>query len=207
MPIMDYDLYIFDWDGTLSTSTSLVRASTFMKNRYNVDYIKKHPDEFNIKKRKSTRKPWLSRTYSYIYDVYAKLSQPRLQPGALETIDKLRAMHKKIAIFSDSNSYRLMAEARTLGIIGKVDLIVSSDAINYYKPNPEGLLIIIDRFKARKSKSIYIGDMASDILTARFANIASCCVGNGVHAAEFLKKVGPDYLYRNLVDMGKALKK
>jgi HAD superfamily hydrolase (TIGR01509 family) len=202
MPIRDYDLYIFDWDGTLSTSTALVRVSQLFKRRYRVGYIKKHRDRYNVKKvRNIGRNVWLSRSYSHLYNVYSMFYKPRLQPGALETLVCLKKRGKKIAIFSDSNEYRLLKEARRLGVVDHIDTILSADEINSYKPNPEGLLALIDKFKTKRSRTIYIGDMASDIMTARFAKVSACSVGNGVDPYHIVKEVKPDYLYHDLNQM------
>ncbi|MCL5419321.1 MAG: HAD family hydrolase [Candidatus Marsarchaeota archaeon] len=206
MPLGDYRLFIFDWDGTLSTSTLLVRISRLFKRRYNVKYIRRHAGDYRkAGARKVHVREEVNRAYARLYDLYFHFARPRLQPGAIEVLTELKRRKKTIAIFSDSNNYRLMKEIKELGVAEYVDFVLGADTIKRFKPNPQGLLVLVQRYGIKKGRTIYIGDMASDILTARFAGIKIACVGNGVDPYSLLKEVGPDYLYRNLVQLRHAL--
>ena len=202
-----YQLFIFDWDGTLSTSSFLVRLSRLFKLRYSPEYIKRHHEEYanetdyrNIKKRETS-----NAIYSGIYDLYSTFASQELRPQAKDVLFKLKKLNKKIAVFSDSNSYRLVSEIKKLGMVDSFDLIISAQEIGYYKPDPTGLLSIIDRLKIKKEESIYIGDMASDILTARFAGISSCAISGGLDPLKFLEIEKPDYLIHGFDEMLGAL--
>ncbi len=206
MPISDYKLFIFDWDGTLSTSTLLVKLSRFLQRRYSVDYIKAHFRDYEKKGIKGIQvREEVNRTYAQLYELYSYFSKPRLQPGVVELLRELKERRKKVAIFSDSARYRLVREIRMLGLTSYVDFILSAESIGRYKPNPQGLLVIAQHFEIKKSDSLYVGDMASDILTARFARIDICSMGNGIDPYKLLKELKPDYLFRNLVEMKERL--
>ncbi len=206
MPLGDYKLFIFDWDGTLSTSTLLVRLSRILQRRYSLGYIKAHFKDYESQSLKDVEvTEEVDRVYARLYDIYSHFSRPGLQPGAVELLKELRRRKRKIAVFSDSTRYRLGKEVRMLGLARYVDLILSADSIERYKPNPQGLIVLAQRFKTRKSETLYIGDMASDILTARFAKVDICSVGNGVDPYILLKELQPDYLFRNLVEMRSEL--
>ena len=206
MPIGDYGLFIFDWDGTLSTSTFLVRLSRLLQRRYSVGYIKAHFEDYRKQEAKGVKmKEEVNRTYARLYDVYSFFYRPKLQPGVKDLLRDLKARKKRVAIFSDSSRYRLMSEVKMLGLLKYVDFILSADSIDRYKPNPQGLLVVAKRFRAKKGKVLYIGDMASDILTARFAKMDVCTVGNGVDPYKLLKELHPDYLFRDLVELKSSL--
>ncbi len=207
MPIGNYDLFIFDWDGTLSTSTSLVRATRLLNRRYNPRYIKEHSKEYQADLDSGVvGSESVSDFYSALYDIYSKFSRPRLQPGALLLLQELKKAGKKIAVFSDSNMYRLIKEIKLLGVTDYFDLVISARAIKKYKPNPDGLLLIIDKFKESKGRSVYIGDMASDVLTARFAGITIWSVCNGVDPYRLIKEAKPDQIFKNLQELLANLK-
>ncbi len=202
MPVGDYSLFIFDWDGTLSTSTFLVRLSRLFQRRYNIDYVKKHFRDYETQDiEKVEMQGEVNRTYAHLYDIYSVFYKPRLQPGVVELLKELRSRKKRIAIFSDSTRYRLMSEVRMLGMSKYVDFVLSADSIDRYKPNPQGLLFIARHFKTQRSRSLYVGDMASDILTARFAKMDICSVGNGVESYRLLKELHPEYIFKDLVEM------
>lgn len=193
-----YRLYIFDWDGTLSTSTSIVKFTRLVKRRYSVAQISSHKGSYNIEKLPRFKDEHTSRLYSIAYWLYSRIYKPRLKPGAIELLELLRENGKKIAVFSDSNRYRLAIEVKRLGVLDHVDFVLSADSIKKFKPNPTGLITIIDQFRLNKSDCIYIGDMAADVFTARFAGIDSCAVADGVDSYSLLKGMNPTYIARTL---------
>ena len=198
MSMRDYELFIFDWDGTLSTSMMIVRVSNLLRMRYRREHILKHKEDYIAnagRKIKSIERADVF--YSKLYDIYSRFSKPSLKPGAMELLEELRKQGKKVAIFSDSQSYRLMLEARTLGIVEKVDFILSASSIDSYKPDPSGLMLIAKKYRKNMKKCLYIGDMPSDIATAKFAGMDSCALGDGLSAYGRLKEVKPDYIFRN----------
>ncbi len=202
----DFDLFIFDWDGTISTSTSIVRATRFFKRRYDTTYIEKHRKDYEVKDVSNIRiEEEEHMLFSRAYDLYSVFVRPRLKPGAKKVLNMLKRSSKKIAVFSDAISYRLIKEARMLGLSELPNTFLSSDSIKRYKPDPTGLLVIADSFRAKKDRTIYIGDMSSDIMTARFAGVRACAVCDGVQPYEVLSRAKPDYIFQSLTEMAHAI--
>ncbi len=206
MSIRNHDLFIFDWDGTLSTSTVIVRISNMLRMRYRRSHITKHREEYMRKAAKRIRiTEETNRIFALLYDVYSAFAMPRLKEGAIELLDGLRKRGKKVAIFSDSEAYRLMVEVRKLNVLEHVDFVLSASSIGYYKPDPTGLTFIKDKYRKGKKRTVYVGDMPSDILTAKFAQIHSCGLADGLAPYEMLKEASPDYLFRNTRAMLKEI--
>lgn len=202
-----YDLFIFDWDHTLTTSTLLITMLYLLgrrqKRKHAEELRRMRPDDFsarNIELREN-----VSRLYSLFDDLYSLVFRPKLKPGSIEMIEFLKKNGKKVAIFSDSKTYRLFKEMRALGIAGKVDSALSAESVGFYKPDPTGLLLLLDRFKTSKEKSVYVGDMANDVLTAKLAGVDSCVVADGIDSAATLEKEGPNYSYARLGSLLHAL--
>ncbi len=196
--LKDYDLFIFDWDGTLSTSTAVVRLSHFFKRRYNPNYIKAHPDEFRQPKRVNMNSlAGEMRALDFFYGVYTFFLRTRLRKGALELLRELKENNKKVALFSDGAQQRINSEIRRLGIEQYFDVIVSAQTIGAYKPNPTGIQVVMRKMNGTKQRSIYIGDMAIDIFTARFAEVAVCAVGNGLDPYSKLTASKPDFIFES----------
>ena len=80
----------------------------------------------------------------------------------------------------------------------KVDWILSAESIKRFKPNPTGIVAIEKRLKVKAKDCVYVGDMAVDVYTARFAGVDSCAIANGVDPYNLLKRVKPTYLVRNI---------
>jgi FMN phosphatase YigB (HAD superfamily) len=203
-----YDLFIFDWDHTLTTSTVIIRIIHILgkgrgklnKKGYEKDYDPKNAIR-NIQMRED-----VNRLYSFFDDIYFLLFRPKVKENSLLLLDFLRKKHKKIAIFSDSKTYRLIKETRELGVAKYIDCVISAESIDRYKPDPSGLFLISDKLKVPRGRSIYIGDMVSDMLTAKFAGMGSCAVSDGVDSEALLKDAKPTYLFRNLCEFSEALK-
>ena len=203
-----YKLFIFDFDGTLSTSTFLARMTRHFKKRYNLKYVQMHAAEYmnGIRNPQHTRED-RDDIYSHLYDLYAYVFRPRLMDDAISLLDYLRSKRKKVAVFSDANFYRLMNEARMLDITDHVDMILSAQSIKYFKPNPAGIQLLAEKFGVPTSKCLYIGDMATDVLTARFAGMDSCAVYAGVDSYNRVKQVNPKYLFKDLPAFMEGLKR
>ncbi|MBY9000187.1 MAG: HAD-IA family hydrolase [Candidatus Heimdallarchaeota archaeon] len=87
------------------------------------------------------------------------------------TLTKLRANNHKIAIFTN-NSRKLTDYGMLKFDLNKyTECIITRDDVEYAKPNPEGLLKIMNYNNVSKDQTIFIGDSWLDAETAQFANV------------------------------------
>jgi len=210
MQLSDYELYIFDFDGTLSMPSLFVRLSRYFKKRYDINFIKRHEDLFNKKLELNDEELKVEREerfYSGLYNLYSLFFKPGIKDGSDDLLKTLKERKKKIALFSDGKEYRIRLELAKLRLEEYFDLVIAADSINIFKPNPTPLLLITKKLKVPKEKSVYIGDMPVDIFTAKFAQIGSCAVADGLGSKEMLKKVKPDFLFDNIKALREALSK
>jgi len=210
MQLSDYELYIFDFDGTLSMPSLFVRLSRYFKKRYDINFIKRHEDLFNKKLELNDEELKVEREerfYSSLYNLYSLFFKPGIKDGSDDLLKTLKERKKKIALFSDGKEYRIRLELAKLRLEEYFDLVIAADSINIFKPNPTPLLLITKKLKVPKEKSVYIGDMPVDIFTAKFAQIGSCAVADGLGSKEMLKKVKPDFLFDNIKALREALSK
>lgn len=199
-----YKLVIFDWDGTLSTSSFIVKIARFAKTRYNREDIERKKDIYKVEEVTDTKAAEeINRIYAFLYSIYAVFYTPRLKRNAMALIKHLKKNGKKVAIFSDSNRHRLLMETKKLGVVDYIDFVLSADTIDKFKPNPTGLVTIAGKLKIGKKDCVYVGDMAVDVYTARFAGIDSCAIADGVDPYWLLKSVKPKYIARSIEDLWK----
>jgi FMN phosphatase YigB (HAD superfamily) len=203
-----YELFIFDWDHTLTTSTlvvTLIHLLGARRRRARIEQMRnRKPSEFSAKNVEI--KEDVSKVYSAFDDIYGLLFRPRLKRNAVQLLRLLKQNGKKVAIFSDSKAYRLLRETEALGVMKYVDFALSAESIGYFKPDPTGLLALVDRFRVPKRKTLYIGDMAGDVLAARLAGIDSCAVADGMGSLESLERERPDYAFARLGSFLQSLK-
>ncbi|MDE1870582.1 MAG: HAD family hydrolase, partial [Candidatus Micrarchaeota archaeon] len=128
--IDDFDLFIFDWDGTISTSSVLVRLSHYFKRRYNPEYIRSHESEF--RQPRSVNSPFGAnrmRLANFFYGLYTFFVRTHLREGAIEMLEILKKKNKKVALFTDGSRHRVEAELKRLGMAKYFDIIISAESI------------------------------------------------------------------------------
>ena len=88
---------------------------------------------------------------------------------AKELIDKAKEKGYKIAIVTSSN---LISAREVLNVIQIFpDLLVTGDDVKNGKPDPEGILLALNRLNLDPKSSIGVGDTEVDILAFKSANL------------------------------------
>lgn len=205
-----FDVFIFDWDGTLSTLGPVYAFNEkfsplwkYKKKKYSKTSDMKGRD-YNIKNR--MRKTKIEGTlFARFVDLYFFLSRPKLQSGARAILDELKRNHKKVGLFTNGATWRIERELSHLGVSGYFEIIVSAQQIRAIKPNPIGLNTIIRDLNAKRGRVLYTGDMIDDIMMARYAKVHSCGITSGFSGFDRLKEAKPDYLFGSMEEFKKAL--
>ncbi|MCL4389019.1 MAG: HAD family hydrolase [Candidatus Marsarchaeota archaeon] len=212
----EFDTFIFDWDGTLMT----VKILMLLNERLNplIKYYKWKGKASAIKKVKlpvpKHRRDYLhmeeeaaeDRLLSGAVNLLLSMMKPRLHNGAKETLEELDRQNKKIALFTNGSAVRVIKEMKKLHIEKYFDAIESAQQLGAWKPNPLGLQVLMKTLNSRKERTIYIGDMASDIETARYAGVASCAISRGFDSKYHIERYNPDYMFSSMEELYKAIK-
>ncbi len=110
-----------------------------------------------------------------------------LYPGVTEMLLKLKENGYKIAIVTTKFHYRIEQILNKYNAIELIDVIVGAEDVKIEKPNPEGLLWVIDYFGVQKAEMLYIGDSIVDAKTAENARVNFAAVLTGTTSrTEFL---------------------
>lgn len=91
-------------------------------------------------------------------------------PNVLAVLQVLKQAGKKVGIVSTKFRYRIMHSFELAGSF-PIDEIVGGEDVKTHKPNPEGLLIMLDRLGVSQDETLYIGDSYIDAETAKNANV------------------------------------
>jgi HAD superfamily hydrolase (TIGR01509 family) len=205
----DHDLFVFDWDGTLNNMRLLMRINESLKRAlglWNKDSSIKDFTHVNYDlKKKLKNEEMKNDVLTYVFDALLNFSRPKLHPGTIKMLKDLRKRGKKIAVFSNGRSHRVIREMKILGITDYFDIIVSARDLNALKPNPTGLKAILSSLKAKAERSVYIGDMCDDIITAKLIHVHSCGLADGFDSYHRLKSLHPDFMMKNIEELDKAL--
>lgn len=117
--------------------------------------------------------------------------------GITELIKYLKRENYRLGLFTGRG--RRVAEIilEKLRLRNYFDEIMAGEDSSKPKPDPEGILKILDRLKVRPEESIYVGDFESDIQASRSAGALSVLALWTPSASHELKKHNPDKYFES----------
>jgi pyrophosphatase PpaX len=74
-----------------------------------------------------------------------------------------------------------------------------------HKPDPEPLLLAVNRLGATPDQAVYVGDAIVDVQAARNAGMAAVAVTWGAGVREALEAMAPDVVAETVDDLREAL--
>jgi phosphoglycolate phosphatase len=105
-------------------------------------------------------------------------------PKALEIIPKLYKEGYRLGIVSTKFRYRIEKILGREKLASFFDIIIGGEDVKKHKPNPEGLLKVINYFDTCPQSVLYIGDSRTDEKTAVNAKVDFCAMLTGVTPRE-----------------------
>ncbi len=112
----------------------------------------------------------------------------RLLPGVAETIDSLGDRGFELGVVSTKYRCRIEEVFDRTGLRHRFGSIVGGDDVRTHKPDPEGLLLSLERMRVRPEEALYVGDNVVDAEAAHRAGVGFVGVLSGVTPAERLRQ-------------------
>ena len=231
IPVASLRLYVFDLDGTLVDSaqdlSNSVNAALTLVGENNL------PDPVIasfvgngvplLLRRSLAHLPGIApedvnndlfeRTQRFFLEHYRdhKLDFTRLYDGAHEALQTLRKLHetqggepRKLAILTNKPVRPSHGICDGLGLEGYFERIYGGDSFKTKKPDPEGLIWLMNELGVKPEETVMVGDSIGDVKVARGAGTWSlgCAFGFGpqnIHQAE------PDVLVDSPMEWLKVL--
>lgn len=170
--------FIFDVDRTLIDSyipeLETLKEALFIvtKKIYSDEIMSKltilTTDEFfknlGIEKNSNTMN-----SINYYWGLLLKKRRLQLFDGVKQLLIVLKEKGFFLGIATSRTEKELNELDELLENIDLFDVVITSDKVNYPKPNPESINIIIDKFNLKREETIYIGDSESDAIAAKNA--------------------------------------
>lgn len=206
-------LYIFDFDGTLADTTTLIvqtMMDTFDAVGIHRPSVAACVDTIGLPLAECfVVSAHLSAAEGeHCADVYRKIFHQNKQSGTLKAypgvIDTLRLLHqqgKTLAVATSRRHESLDDMLADLGVTELFSAIVAADDVAHAKPNPEPVNKILQALDCRPEDAIVIGDAPYDILMGCNAGAKTCAVSYGNGKVEELKVAGADYVIDRFPDL------
>lgn len=139
----------------------------------------------------------------YLFTQFNKYkdSESRLFKDIDYLIRNLSKKKIKLAILTNNKSSYAEDVLNKFNITKFFDPIIGFNDVSKVKPDPEGILKILEMWKINPSRAIFIGDMTTDIDAGKNARVRMICVSSGLAKKEILLKHEPDILVNNTEEL------
>jgi phosphoglycolate phosphatase len=189
-----FDLIVFDWDGTLFDSTALIVRCIQDACRDVGVPVPSHNDaayviglglvdalRYAAPDLPPQRYPELGNRYRHHY--FSRQHELVLFPGVLEMLRSLKARHHWLAV-ATGKGRRGLDDALSLSqLAGMFDATRTADE-TASKPDPRMLLELMREFACEPERTLMVGDTTHDLLLAQNAGTPSVGVSYGAHEPE-----------------------
>ncbi|MBR5315402.1 MAG: HAD-IA family hydrolase [Firmicutes bacterium] len=213
---MKYTSILFDFDGTLANTNGLVLES--WKHTFRIlrgieqsdDVIKKTFGEpLGVSMQKFFPKVPVEKAIEvyrgYQKDVFENLIEPF--DGMVELVKELKAKGFKTAVTTSRLGPSTMAGLNKFGLGEDFDVVVTASDTTKHKPDPEPVLITLEKLGSKPEEALMIGDSMFDIKCAHNAGVKAVLVGwaEAVTEEDLNGPDRPDYFIEKAEDLFELL--
>jgi pyrophosphatase PpaX len=207
-----FDGYIFDIDGTLTSTNQLIFdsfnfiAKQYLKRTFTDDEIISlfGPTEDVILQK------WCGDKYEEAREDYYKYYSDHhgiagLYEGIKEILHHLKDKGYPIGIFTGKGKTASLITLEKLGVDHYFDLIVTGDDVENHKPSPEGIQKFVNHFGLKPERVLMIGDSVSDVIASKEAGVKIASVLWDSYAHEKVKTLESDYYFHTVEELREFL--
>ena len=108
--------------------------------------------------------------------------------GAPELLQGLKEAGMQLAIVSSRRSASIWPTMEREGLLECFSLVIGGGEVKRHKPDPEGLLLALERLGLKKKEMLFCGDTVLDAGAAKNAGVDFAAVLNGTTKAEAFKE-------------------
>ena len=214
-PSANYDLVIFDLDGTLIDSKlDLANSVNFTRQQMGLSVFEHRlifsyiGDGATMLIRRAMGEDLgesdVQRALEIFLSHYREhlLDNTTLYPGVAEALDELQPL--KLAVLTNKPLRPTQAILQGLQIHNRFAVVYGGNSFEQKKPHPVGIEQILSDTGAKRERTLMVGDSYIDIQTGRNATVATCGVTYGL-ASDTLHEPKPDFLIDDLRQLSRIV--
>src|SRR5262245_6051315 len=208
----NYDLIIFDLDGTLIDSKlDLANSVNFTREQMGLSVLEHRlifayiGDGATMLIRRAMGEGLSESDIQRALEVFLShyrehlLDNTTLYPGVAEALAALHPL--KLAVLTNKPLRPTLAILQGLRIHDRFAVVYGGNSFEQKKPHPVGIEQILSDTCASRERTMIVGDSYIDIQTGRNAAVATCGMTYGL-ARETLHEPKPDFLIDDLRELG-----
>jgi HAD superfamily hydrolase (TIGR01509 family) len=177
------DAVLFDWDGTLVDTMSMIyRANVVALRSYGISMSREwFRERYTPDWRQSYRELGIPESLwgemaGRWTDEMVKM-RPRAMPWARGALRRLRSRGIRVGLVTASTRAVVEPSITRLNLAGVFETAFYSDDVALSKPHPEALLRALDELGVGPAATIYVGDTPVDLEMTRAAGASFVAVG------------------------------
>lgn len=200
---------LFDFDGTLLDTNELI-LQTFMHV-----LEERFPGQYSPKDCMNFMGPSLKETFEQltpneVEEMIAKYRQwneahhdelVKEFDGVIPTLEQLKEQGIRLAIVSTKRNETIEKGLNLMGAKHLFEFWIGTDDVKRVKPDPEPVLLALERLGVSKEDAMMIGDNYHDIQAGKNAGVKTAGVAWSLKGEEFLQQFNPDYMLHHMSDL------
>lgn len=206
-----FDLVVFDWDGTLYDSTALIvkciqAAATDLGTEVPGDTQAAYVIGMGLQEALQHAVPGLPRErypelgQRYRHHYFARQHELSLFAGALDMLHALKARQHWLGVATGKSRRGLDEALHTVQLQGLFDATRTADE-TASKPHPRMLQELMAELGVAPARTLMIGDTTHDLQLAANAGTASVAVSFGAHQPEAFDAFAPRFVAHSTADL------
>ena len=213
--LVRYGTVLFDLDGTLVDSGAMILASfqhatrTVLSREIPEHELLSAVGGPGLREQMEAIDPARVEELIEVYSAHNAGLHDELQPcvGILDALAKLSAEGRRLAVVTAKRRTTLALAFEVLPELRRFfDVTVGAEDTTRHKPNPDPLLLALERLGASADDAVYVGDSPFDIQAAKAAQVGSVAVTWGrIHSRERLEREQPDAVVDTVEELLGAL--
>lgn len=207
-----FDLIVFDWDGTLFDSTALIvsciqSACEDLGLPRPSDSVAAYVIGMGLHEALAHAVPQLPRdrvpemAQRYRHHYFARQHELTLFPGSLDLLSGLKARHHWLAVATGKSRQGLDEALASVELRSLFDATRTADE-TASKPHPQMLLELMREFGVAPERTLMIGDTTHDLQLAANAGAASVAVSYGAHEPEAFGAFDTRFVAESVGELG-----
>jgi pyrophosphatase PpaX len=197
---MRFPVVLFDFDGTVVDSGAMILASFQHATR---TVLERELSDAELLAAVGTPLTAQMRLIDEdraeeLIETYRAHNEPlheALEPctGMLEALKQLKDEGRRLGVVTAKRQSTVELAFAVLPLRDYFDVVVAAEDASRHKPDPEPLLLALDRLEAKAAEAAYVGDSPFDVAAAKAADVFAVAVTwGGIHSEEALRAESPD---------------
>jgi pyrophosphatase PpaX len=205
------NLFIFDWDGCLADTLSIwLQEYVILYKKYGIQTTEEEIIAKSFGKKDGAQNHGVLDYENFnkelVKNIEKSLETVSLNPYAYEILKYLKPK-SRLAIVTSSPKHIIFNGLKHNKLVSFFDSVISGDDVAKFKPDPEGIMKLLDIYKIEKEHATMIGDSDNDILAGKNAGIKTMLYRNALNERLYknhdFTQLNPDYVIRSFEEIEK----